>query len=181
LGDADVDAIKAFKLKVKNHLTHEAYNDIRFIYCNKLDIDSEWKTINRMATLAEIEPVWYDCCINTCMAFTGTHTNLDSCIYCNEARRDAHENPRRWFGYLPLIPRLRGFFQSECMVKLMSYWHNYAASDTPISDVFDCAVYHRLLGRQVVADGEKLPHTYFCGEHDIAFSFYSDGYLVSRN
>ncbi|KAE9390937.1 hypothetical protein BT96DRAFT_1001778 [Gymnopus androsaceus JB14] len=180
LDDADLDAIKAFKLKVKNRLTREAYNDIRFLFCDKIDIDSEWRTINRMATLAEIKLVWYDCCINTCMAFTGIHADLDTCIYCNETRNDALGNPRRRFGYLPLIPRLQGLFQSERMVKLMSYRHSYVASDTSISDVFDCTAYRRLLGCQVVADGKKLPHTYFSGEHDIALSFYSDGYLVFR-
>ncbi|KAE9387079.1 hypothetical protein BT96DRAFT_838180 [Gymnopus androsaceus JB14] len=60
----------------------------------------------------------------------------------------------------------------------MSYWHSYISSDTSISDVFNCTAYCQLLGCQVVADGKKLPHTYFSGEHNITLSFYSDGYLV---
>ena len=60
----------------------------------------------------------------------------------------------------------------------MSYRHSYVASNTSISDVFDCTAYCQLL--QVAADGKKLPHTYFSSEHDIVLSFYSDGYLVFR-
>lgn len=133
-----------------------------------------------MFILAEIEPVWYNCCINSCMAFTGEETNLEECRYCSELQFDAQRKPRRQFAYLPLVPRLKGFFASTRMAALMSYRAKYPISAMSISDVFDSVGYRELLDRQVVVDGETLSHYYFSEKHDIAFSFFTDGYLVFR-
>ncbi|KAJ4473974.1 hypothetical protein C8J55DRAFT_375496, partial [Lentinula edodes] len=180
LDESDIDSIKMFKLKMKHGLTRETMRDFQYLYRDKFNIDSEWKTLRRMSDLSQIEPAWYDCCIRSCMAFTGKHSKLQQCLHCHEDRYDAYGKYRRRFGYLPVIPRLHGLFQSKKMVSLMSYRYNYPISTDSISDVFDSSGYRDLLNRQVIADGVKLPHTYFSGEHDIAFSFYSDSYQVFR-
>ncbi len=111
---------------------------MRYIFRDKLEIDSEWKIIQRMASLSEIESVWYDCCVKSCMAFTGKYKDLDQCIHCPELRYDSEGKPRRRFGYLPLIPRLKGFFQSKQMPALMLYHHDHIhPKDGAISDIFD--------------------------------------------
>jgi hypothetical protein len=60
------------------------------------------------------------------------------------------------------------------------YRHQYHPSQTAISDVFDAEHYLALCKRKVTVDGQELPHKYFSGKHDIAFSVCFDGYLLYK-
>ncbi|KAF9073420.1 hypothetical protein BDP27DRAFT_1381742 [Rhodocollybia butyracea] len=122
-----------------------------------------------MSDLAEVEVVWYDCCVKSCLAFTGEHADLDHCVLCDEPRKDAHGKSCWCFGYIPLIPHLKGLYESEHMANLMLYCHNFKASTTSISDVFNANGYHQLLDRKVKVDGYK---------HDVALSVFVDTYTV---
>jgi hypothetical protein len=44
------------------------------------------------------------------------------------------------------------------------------SSDDTISDVFDSEHYRNLCKTRVTVDGKQLPHNFFSGKHDIAFS-----------
>lgn len=63
---------------------------------------------------------YYDCCPRSCCAFTGDHSDAESCpcgvsryISLNERRI-----PRKQFCYLPLIPRLLIFYSNPLQSKL---------------------------------------------------------------
>jgi hypothetical protein len=60
-----------------------------------------------------------DMCINTCMAYTGSFTNLEACLYCTEscynltifaATNGLNKTPQWQFHTLPLGPQLQALW-----------------------------------------------------------------------
>ena len=138
--------------------------------------------IHRIAILSEVIPQWFDCCVNSCIAYTGKYKDDQQCPFrnCQEPRRSPGGVARRLFCYLPMIPRFKGFFQSKRMINELLYRHQYVSVPGTIADVFDGEIYQELLSKYVVVGGETLSHKYFSGKHDIAFSIALDGYLLYK-
>ena len=151
---------------------------MRFAFQHKLNISLYWVILHCLAILSEIEPVWYDCCVNSCLAYTGEYEALDCCPDCNATRFNDNGKPRRKFCYLPLIPRLQGYFQNPRMVERHSYRHSYQYDPDNISDIFDSLHYQTLLKETVFMDGKLLDHSFFSDQHDIIVSVCFDGYLL---
>ncbi|EGO01391.1 hypothetical protein SERLA73DRAFT_42604, partial [Serpula lacrymans var. lacrymans S7.3] len=61
-----------------------------------------------------------DCCVNSCCCFVGPNSSLDKCPHCNTSRY-LEGQQRKHFIYIPLIPRLVGFFKNPNLVYKMSY------------------------------------------------------------
>jgi hypothetical protein len=89
-----------------------------------------------------------------------------------------NRRPRRLFCYLPIIPRLQGFFQNPSKVEQLLYRHRYQHVPGTIADAFDGQNYRNLRKKKVVVDGEELPHCYFSGKNDISLSICTDSYLL---
>ncbi|KAF9222844.1 hypothetical protein BS17DRAFT_641389, partial [Gyrodon lividus] len=132
------------------------------------------------AILSGMKPVMYDCCPNSCIAYTKKYIHHQYCLFCEEPHLNANRKPCRQFAYFPLIPCLQGYFQSLDMIKLMSYHELYQHNPGKISDVFDGDHYQRLLRHRAVVDGKKLNHHYFSGSYDIALSLSTDDYLLYK-
>ncbi|KAJ6545534.1 hypothetical protein B0H19DRAFT_1266953 [Mycena capillaripes] len=109
------------------------------------------------------------------MAFTGVHANLKF-KDCKEPRFAADGRPRRLFCYLPIIPRLQGFFQNPKKVEQLLYRHKHIPGT--ICDVFDSDNYRNLRKTKVVVDDQGLSHCYFSSKYDIALSICTDSYLL---
>ncbi|KAJ7733130.1 hypothetical protein B0H16DRAFT_1732424 [Mycena metata] len=178
LTEQDRDNIRAFRLKMLSNMPRVAFAQMRHAFRHKLEISSHWVMIHRIAILSCIEPMWFHCCPDSCMAYTGAYKDLTKCEYCNEPRFNALGNPRRLFCYLPIIPRLQGFFMNPEKVKQLLYRHKYNHIPGTISDVFDCEHYRTLCTQRVVVDGHKLSHNYFSNPYDIALGFCTDSYLL---
>jgi hypothetical protein len=163
-----------------SNMPRMAFEQMRFAFQHKLNIHSLYVITHRMAILSGIEPQWFDCCVNSCIAYTGTYQDLDKCPDCSEARRNPRNEPRRLFCYIPFIPRLQDYFANEKSLNELQYRHNYTPSNDSISDVFDSEYYWNLCKTRVTVDGCKLPHRYFEGKHDIAFSTCLDSYLLYK-
>lgn len=161
-------------------MPHLAFAQMRYAFRNKLEISSHWVMIHRVAILSGIEPHWYHCCVNSCMAYTGEHADLNECCFkeCKEPRYASDGRPRRLFCYLPLIPRLQGYFMSPKKVEQLLYRHNYKPTPETIADIFDGQHYKDLRNKNVVVDGQELPHHYFSSKYDIALSVCTDSYLL---
>jgi hypothetical protein len=84
------------------------------------------------------------------------------------------------FCYIPLIPRLQKTFANPNITKLLSYRHKYRSDPNSISDVFDGEHYKNLKNTVATVDGIHLPHYYFSGDDDIAFSVCLDSYLLYK-
>ncbi|KAJ7333281.1 hypothetical protein DFH08DRAFT_1020774 [Mycena albidolilacea] len=129
-----------------------------------------------------IEPVWIHCCVNSCMAYTGDDAELHTCRFCKEPRFTLIlHKPRRFFCYLPIIPRLQGYFQNRVLVKQLLYRHKYEHKPETIADVFDSIHYRTLRKQNVVVDGKTLPYKYFSGRYDIALGICLDSYLLFKH
>ncbi|KAH7917964.1 hypothetical protein BV22DRAFT_1187293 [Leucogyrophana mollusca] len=166
LSETDRDNIRAFKFWMMSNISRLAFNQMRFTFRGKLSLDSEYVILHRMAVLSGVKPVWYDCCVNSCIAYTSKYLHHQYCPFCNEPRLNGNSRARRRFFYLPIIPRLQGFFQSLTMIKKLSYCMKYEPVPGKIHDVFDSNHYHRLLRHRVV--------------RDIALSLCTDSYLLYK-
>jgi hypothetical protein len=177
--DQDRINARAFKLKRMSNMPRCTYHQMRHTFSNYLDIDSEYVALRRFALLTEIEPVLYDCCINSCLCYTGKYKYNQICRFCGEPRMRGGK-AQRHFSYVPLIPRLQGYFQSEAKIRALLYRDEYEHIPGRIGDVFDCLHYRGLLQKKVVVDGHEQDHLYFDSPYDIAFSFCADGYLLFK-
>ncbi|KAJ7237961.1 hypothetical protein C8J57DRAFT_1040226, partial [Mycena rebaudengoi] len=178
LTETDRDSIRAFKLKILAKMSREAFEHMRHAFSHKLDIQSEYTIIHRIAFLSRVEPLWIDCCVNSCIAYTGDDSDKNSCRFCHQPRYTPGGKPRRLFCYLPLIPRLQGYFQNPELVEQLLYRHKYQHQKNTIADVFDGIHYRTLQKTNVVVDGEILPYKYFSGKYDIALGACTDSYLL---
>lgn len=163
-----------------SNAAREGFNQIRFAFDHRMEINSLYVITHRMAVLSRVLPKWFDCCVNSCLAFTGEYEKDTQCSLCSEPRLNDKNKPRRMFCYLPLIPRLQRFFSNEKTLKELLYRYLYKISNFCISDVFDSEHYQNLCRQKVSVDGMKLNHRYFSNKHDIAFSICLDGYLLYK-
>ncbi|KJA13856.1 hypothetical protein HYPSUDRAFT_111208, partial [Hypholoma sublateritium FD-334 SS-4] len=186
LTDEDLDTIQAFRLRLVTGMSDHVFHMLRYAFKNKLQVVSLYRTIHLAAALSGVEPVWYDCCKGSCVAYTGKYKELETCPKCKEARysdrRTASGDRRacRQFCYLPLIPRLQRLFANKKCIEELSYRHKYEEEQDVISDVFDCGQYKELQKRRVVVDGKKLDHKHFSDKRDIAFGTSFDSYLLYK-
>lgn len=158
-----------------------AFNQMRWAFQKEMDISSLYIITHRLAVLSRVEPVWSDCCVNSCMAYTGKYRYHTKCPVCSEKRFTASHQPRRMFCYLPFIPRLQKFFLNEEIIEELLYRYTYNNPDgVSIADVFDSEHYKNLCNQKVIVDGKELGHKYFSGKHDIAFAICLDGYLLYK-
>ena len=161
LAEEDLNTIRAFALKVHDHLSDETYERFPYVFPS-VSLPSVRKSRRRLEHLAGFKAVLYDCCPNSCMCYTGPHNILDHCLYCKEPRRNAAGEARQKFKYIPLIPRLRAAHARKSRAQQMRY-RVYEHHHTPgkTSDIFDSTHYRDLLQQKVTVDGEELPFYFF--------------------
>ena len=96
----------------------------------------------RVRSLAGFQPVRYSCCINNCVCFIGLYEDLTECPNCKETRFKANGRPRKYFDYIPVIPRLQAMSANSIHAKKMRYQANHVHDPEAIKDVFDGSHYH---------------------------------------
>ena len=151
---------------------------MRYAFQHRMQISSLYVITQKLAILSGIKPVYYDCCPKSCIAYTSEYRDEVQCPFCDEPRYNQHHQPRRMFCYIPLIPRLQKYFANPNIAKLLTYRHKFKSDPNSMSDVFDAEHYKNLKNTVVTVDGIRLPHYYFSGEDDIAFSVCLDSYLL---
>ena len=147
---------------------------------SKCDLDTLYKMKKRLEELSELMAESYDCCVKSCLAFTGPHKELKACPRCQKPRYRQNGQPMKTYRYIPFIPRLMAFFLNQELNKRMRYrseGHPKARADKSghMSDVFDGTHYRDLLEKEVTIDGHGLGHTYFSDPRDIALGLGTDG------
>ena len=77
----------------------------------------------QMKTITGILPLYFDMCINTCLAYTGTFSTLSECPFCGEPRYKERPDPdmdskvpRRQFISLPIGPQLQALWRHPISV-----------------------------------------------------------------
>ncbi|PIL32951.1 hypothetical protein GSI_05069 [Ganoderma sinense ZZ0214-1] len=177
LTEEDMRILRPFSLKVDKHIPSNTYE--LFLPTFPESKVATWKTAQaHVARLSGFQPESYDCCINSCCAFTGPHASLSACPYCSEPRYNPSGKPRKVFIYLPVIPRLKAFLANKPMATEMKYRAEEQARHTPgvIRDVTDSENYRTLLNKNVIVDGKTLSHKYFDDPRDVALGLSTDGF-----
>jgi Transposase family tnp2 len=146
----------------------------------------------RLQRRTGIKPHFFDCCYNSCVAFTGKYANDDKCPYCKEmrfttssdarkrsdARKQSHA--RKQVMYVPLIDRLKYQYRNAFRARVLSnYRHSFTEEDSRAKwgDFFDGDLYHgfhqielglfqdrRDIALQMSLDGVQLTNL---GHHEV--------------
>ncbi|KAF8599738.1 hypothetical protein BDV93DRAFT_448838, partial [Ceratobasidium sp. AG-I] len=175
--------VQAFNYKVSTDISGIAYSKLRRAFPDKLaDLPTAAKLRTRIGVLAGLHGSAVDCCINSCVAYTGNYHDEEHCPYCNEPRFKPHPSvparrvARMRFQYIPIIPRLINLFRDATMARNLRYRSTRQATPNSIGDIFDGQYYKRLLGQQVVVGAETLKHKYFSKPTDLALGLSTDGF-----
>ncbi|KIK79591.1 hypothetical protein PAXRUDRAFT_160931 [Paxillus rubicundulus Ve08.2h10] len=137
ISDEDCDNIHAFNFLMTSKISWCSFNHMRWTFRHKFNLNSEFIIFHQMGILSGVKPVMHDCCPDSCIAYTEKYIHNQFCPFCKEARFHANGKPRHQYAYFPLIPRLKGYFQSLGMIKKMSYCASYHHQPGDIADVFD--------------------------------------------
>ncbi|KIY49007.1 hypothetical protein FISHEDRAFT_42255, partial [Fistulina hepatica ATCC 64428] len=183
LTSLDRSTLWHYTLKVDRHLDDETFKYLPNIFPESA-VDTWHNTQVRVAELACLNPVNYDTCINSCVCYVGPHAALQQCPYCGEARLNARGRARKRFQYVPLIPRLVGYYKNRDMAQKLRYraeFDTLRAARAPedhgrVEDIFDGEHYQRLRTRHVVVDQKTYPHRFFESPRDIALAISTDGF-----
>ncbi|KIY52505.1 hypothetical protein FISHEDRAFT_35274 [Fistulina hepatica ATCC 64428] len=181
--------LRHFALRVDKHMPLDTFQRLSLAFPES-NIKSWYLTQKRAAELSCFNPEKFDCCINCCMCFVGPHADLARCLHCHEARLNARGRPRKQFQYLPLIPRLVGYYKNAEIVNTMSYRAEFDCkrhAQTPeecakglVEDVMDGSHYRHLQSSHVVVNGQEHAHRFFDSPRDIALGLSSDGFCPFR-
>ena len=131
-----------------------------------------------VATLSGLKPGWVDRCLGGCCCFTGTYASLNTCSYCEKPWYQSSRVPIKQFQYLPVKGQLQAMLKDKTTAKQLKYRHAYSHTDINnevIRDVFDSTIYHNLLEKQVVVNGQTQDYKYFSDARDVALGISLDG------
>ena len=159
---------------MEDHLSDRTFNRFAKAFPNSSQ-DSLKMVKKRVRSLAGFQPVRYSCCINSCVCFVGPYEDLTECPNCKEARFKANGKPRKYFDYIPIIPRLQAMSANSAQAEKMRYRANHVHEPGVIRDVFDGSHYQSLLDTIVPGD-EDNPFFYFSDGRDIALGLSTDGF-----
>jgi len=134
----------------------------------------------RLEELSEVLAESYDCCVKSCVAFTGPHAKLKACPRCRKQRYRRDGQPMKTYRYTPLIPQLIAYFLNRELNDRMRYRSDghqktKASTNSYMSDIFDGSHYLGLLEKEVTINGHGLGHTYFSDPRDVALGLATDG------
>ncbi|KAH9857261.1 hypothetical protein C2E23DRAFT_749127, partial [Lenzites betulinus] len=179
LSDADRAILRAFAFRLNNNLTEEAFAQIPYAFPTE-KLPTYHKIKARVAFLAGIKAEVYDCCPESCMAYTGPLRDLQECSYCQTSRLDDYGNPRRQFSFFPVQSRLTALSSNRTTAEQMTYRADYVSDPSVNQDVFDGTSYQNLCMREVVIDGKHSGYRYFSDRRDIALGMSTDGFAPWR-
>lgn len=180
MDEGDLGLLRAYAFKIEERLTQKAFNKLPLVFPSA-NVESFKKTEHRVQRLSGFQPVLYDCCINSCVCFTGPYEKLNDCPVCSTGRLDDEGRPRAQFSYLPIIPRLRAMVSNQKHAAKMQYRANYQHKPSQFNDIFDGSHYQTLRKTRIKVGDETLPYSFFSDPRDIALGLSTDGFGPFKN
>ncbi|QRV81412.1 hypothetical protein RhiJN_09427 [Ceratobasidium sp. AG-Ba] len=104
--------VQAFNYKVDTDISGRAFSKLARAFPEELGtLPTKFITRSCASFLSGFDPIHLDCCINSCIAYTGKYEQLSMCHHCAEGQYaldpdTGNARPRRTFQYLPIIPQL---------------------------------------------------------------------------
>ena len=145
-----------------------------------MSIASEYVTGRILTRTSRIAFEIYDCCVNTCVCFTGEFKTSLVCPFCDEPRYDMHKKARNRFRYIPIIPRLQAMFRDRNIIDMLLYRFECEVGANRIDDVWDGAILQELLNKVVVVDGQPQEYTYGELEMDVFLALTCNGISIHK-
>ena len=98
---AERDNVKAMAMKIGNQLTQKACEGVQNLIQGHMAIVSEYIVGRILECPSKSSVEIYDCCVNSCICFTGEFELLTTCPLCGEPRHDQRRKARNRFRYIP--------------------------------------------------------------------------------
>jgi Transposase family tnp2 len=121
---------------------------------------------SQLRNLTGICHVRIACCKNSCIAYTGIYSELETCPFCSEPRYNKHHIPRRTFDLIPIVHRLRLQFANSLRAEALREY-SQSLQNLPwdgVRDYWDSKLH-----------GEHKNKGFFEDPRDIALAFSTDG------
>ena len=167
-----------FAIRYRHNITSLLYHDLREQFQNEIRILTSFTLQKRVLKLAGWKPERHDCCINSCIAYTGPFRRLESCPHCQAPWKDEHGQSSPYYT-LPLAPQLTALYAASGSTRqAMNHTAQMLDSFDPsiIRDIHDASVVHSLLGKKVVVSNREQGHTYFEDKRDVPLGLMTDGF-----
>ncbi|GES76293.1 transposase domain-containing protein [Rhizophagus clarus] len=166
------EALRLLEIKSHSNMTNNMYREIIEAFSEQHV--SLYHATNKLVSLVSIDPVWIDCCVKSCCAFTGNLKNLQECPTCGEKRYKSNSNDqigRKKMAYFPLKDRFVIQYQNSSRSLELQYRNNYTTSQEYLQyrsygDVFD--------------GGRYQEEGHFMDYRDIALIASLDGYNIFK-
>ncbi|CAG8482740.1 24125_t:CDS:2, partial [Gigaspora margarita] len=133
------------------------------------DSSTLYLTKKFLQSLVNIDMLFVDMCINSCIAFTGEYSEAIQCPICLSERFQKTNVAYKVAAYYPLTSRFKFQYANSKQSKTLRYRSNYISSSDKISDIFDGQLYKSLLSKEIIKD-----------ERDIILTGSLDGYQIFR-
>ncbi|TGO31563.1 hypothetical protein BHYA_0524g00010 [Botrytis hyacinthi] len=129
-------------------------------------LPSVWRKNAQLQKKTGLQPEWIDCCVKSCMAYTGSKSADDCCSYgsCREPRwhkgtnKKGESRPRKQYLFFPLKGRLSAQFRSfkaECLTTYRASFDRIEDRDgdeKEWEDVFDGDLYQNYHRKKLAED-----------------------------
>ena len=161
----------------KANVSREAYKDLKEALAPETKLPSLRRDLEKLQRISGIKKETFDCCANSCMAFTGEYKTAEKCLYCEEDRFfDETGKPQQTWSYIPLISRLKLQYRNPGRAKVLSEYRNgfnpsLTAGVDRLRDIFDGNLYREF-------HVEEL--SLFTDPHDIALHLSLDGMQLTN-
>jgi len=122
---------------VNHSLSNAAINDILKDIGSNLTI---YKLKKKVQNIVQIEPILYDTCKNSCVAFTQQYETLLQCPLCNENRYNMQNNPVNSTFFFSLKSRLKIQYANKEKAEEFQYRSTYFTQSEKLDiygDIFD--------------------------------------------
>ncbi|EJU04818.1 hypothetical protein DACRYDRAFT_47001, partial [Dacryopinax primogenitus] len=122
--------------------------------------------------VSAIKTVSYDCCVSSCVAYTGVLAEETVCPHYSEPHLKPNGQAHCQYAYLPLIPQLQAQYAQEDRAKLLTLYQGWQNANAPtITNIFQdlCECY-------IKVSGKTLTTKYFDSPRDLALGLLTDGF-----
>ena len=174
------DNLKAAAYKVTHQITREAFEGLRLLTNSRMEIRSDFVANRILEQALKLSFEVFNCCVNSCMCYTGEFAQLTECSICSEPRLDKCGKARNQFRYIPIIPRLQAMYRDPKMIEMLLYRMQRDVEPGDIDDVFDGEVISSMMKRYMELDGVLQAHRYGDLDTDIFMAFTCDGVSVHK-
>src|SRR6266545_4679616 len=164
-----IEGLRLLHLKSVYNFTEAAYNDIIKLFANKnLSLYKVKKILEEFTGLVS---TFYDMCENSCICYTDTYENYQSCPLCESSRYDSNNKSKKVMPYLSIKERLKIQYNNEARVKELLYRSECINNNenNDFKDIFDDNIYKELLERNLFND-----------KRNVAFTVSYDGYQIFK-